>query len=282
MRFAKMHGCGNDFVVVTTDALPAGADPRALGAAICRSGTGVGADGLAIVDARAADAADFAVAFVNRSGLPAEMCGNAARCIARFAADRGIAGAAHRFATAAGIVGAEVAADAVRITLPPPGDLARDLAVEAEGAVWRLDAIEVGVPHAVLWWEGDIESAPVDRLGRALRHASAFPRGSNVSFAAPRGGLIRMRTFERGVEAETLACGTGAAAVAISASARGLAVPPVRLRTSEGGILTVGLRTVAGRVEDLTLEGPTAYVFEGELSDAWLRRALEAGGLTSG
>lgn len=270
--FAKMAGCGNDFVLVEAGDVPHGMDLSALGRAVCAQGTGLGADGLVVMQPGKADTADFSVRIINRSGLPAEMCGNAARCIARHAVSLGLAPAEHSFLTQAGIVRARVGAGGhVEIDLPDPSPLRRDVTVEAGGQAWTLDVIDVGVPHAVLWWD-DIEAAPVDTLGRSLRHAPAFPAGANINFAAWRDGRIRVRTFERGVEAETLACGTGSTASAISAQARGLTSAPVEIVTTEGGILTVSFSVDQGQTRNVMLAGPTTYVADGRLTDEWLGR----------
>ena len=265
LRFTKMAGCGNDFVILDPAAAVAQGALVDLARAVCRPGSGVGADGLVAIHAAPAGRASYAVTIVNRSGLPAEMCGNAARCIARYAAERGLAGRSHVFLTAAGEVACEVKPETVRLELPDPSPLARDVAVDGH----RLDAIDVGVPHAVLWRD-DVETAPVASLGPALRHAAAFPDGANINFVALRDGRVRMRTFERGVEAETLACGTGAVASAISAAVRGLLKPPVEVITSHGGILAVDFRLDGKQARAVSLEGPTTYVFEGVLSDEWL------------
>jgi diaminopimelate epimerase len=275
VRFHKMAGCGNDFVIVEGACLPPGVALEDLGRAVCRHGTGVGADGLVVLDRQGDGEARYRAHIINRSGAPAEMCGNAARCIARFAVDRGMAPARHVFATAAGAIAAEVEAGSVRVTLPPPTPLRRDVPVAAEGAVHVVDTIDIGVPHAVFWRE-EIETAPVATLGRAIRHAPAFPRGANVNFVAVQGGRLRMRTFERGVEAETLACGTGAAAAAISAAARGHLQPPIDIVTTEGGVLRVEFRLESDLADDPHLSGPATYVFEGDLSDEWLAANVAA------
>jgi diaminopimelate epimerase len=270
--FAKMAGCGNDFVLIEASDISSDTDLSALGRAVCTPGTGLGADGLVVLRRDRIGAADFSVRIINRSGLPAEMCGNAARCIARHAVSMGFAPAEHSFLTDAGSVSARVRDGGyVEIGLPDPSALRRDMTVEAEGQIWTLDAIDIGVPHAVLWWD-DIESAPVGTLGMSLRHAPAFPAGANINFAAWRDGRIRVRTFERGVEAETLACGTGSTASAISAQARGITSPPTEIVTTEGGILTVGFKVDNDRARHVTLSGPTTYVAEGRLADEWLSR----------
>jgi diaminopimelate epimerase len=272
LPFVKMAGCGNDFVMVAAADLPRGVPLEQLGRALCSQGTGIGADGFVVIDPAAAAGMDFGVTIINRSGLPAEMCGNAARCIARLASERGIAGPRHVFRTPAGDVAAVVGADRVTIRLPDPSPLELDQSVTIGSMTYLLDVIDVGVPHAVLWWE-DIDGAPVETLGRSLRHHAAFPQGANINFVCPRGPRLRIRTFERGVEAETLACGTGAIACAISRACRGLAVPPVEVVTTHGGILVAGFDLAETQARAVTLSGPTTRVFEGTISDEWLAAA---------
>jgi diaminopimelate epimerase len=271
IAFTKMSGCGNDFVIVDEAALPAGVRLEDLGAAICALGTGVGADGLAVIRAAGEGGASYSVDVINRSGAPAELCGNASRCVARYALDRGIAGKRHAFRTVAGLVEAEILGDRVTVGLPDPTPIVLDMPVALDGETWRVDFLELGVPHAVLWWEGDVETAPVGTLGERLRHAPEFAKGANVDFAAIQGETLRVRTFERGVEAETLACGTGSSASAIAAVRRGLLARPVRVKTSQGGLLTVDFNLSGDQASRVRLSGPADYVFEGRLHEDFLR-----------
>jgi diaminopimelate epimerase len=269
--FTKMSGCGNDFVVVDSAAVPPGVRLEDLGRAICALGTGVGADGLVVVRPESGGGTSYWVDVINRSGAPAELCGNASRCVARYAVDRGIAGTRHAFRTVAGLVEAEILGDLVTVALPDPSPIALEMPVLLDGVTWRVDFLEVGVPHAVLWWGGDVEEAPVGTLGERLRHASEFAKGTNVNFVAIRGDVLRVRTFERGVEAETLACGTGSSASAIAAVRRGLLERPVRVRTLQGGLLGVDFELAGDQARNVRLSGPADYVFEGRLHEDFLR-----------
>lgn len=271
IAFTKMSGCGNDFVVVDGAAVPAGVSLEDLGRAICAFGTGIGADGLVVIRPSIEDGASYSVDVINRSGAPAELCGNASRCIARYAVDRGMAGKRHAFRTVAGLVEAAVSGETVTVTLPDPSPIALDMPVEIGGETHRIDFVEIGVPHAVLWWTGDVETAPVGTLGQRLRHAPAFPKGANVNFVAVLGETLRVRTFERGVEAETLACGTGSSASSIAAVRRGLLLRPVQVKTTHGALLTVDFDLVGDRARRVCLSGPADYVFEGRLHDDFLR-----------
>jgi diaminopimelate epimerase len=267
--FVKMAGCGNDFVIVESADIPQGMDVRALARMACRQGTGIGADGLVVIDRAPVGDAHFSVTIVNRSGLEAEMCGNAARCIARLAVERGIAADQHVFRTVAGNIGAKVADNMISIRLTEPSALQRNIEVAIEGEAWLVDFIDTGVPHAILWCE-DAESMPVESLGRAIRHWRGFPCGANVNFVSVQCGKLRMRTFERGVEAETLACGTGAAASGISAAYRNLVRPPVSVITTEGSELTVDFDLRGDLAANVTLSGPAMHICEGAFTDEWI------------
>lgn len=269
LPFIKMAGCGNDFVIVEGKDVPTNLDIYRLASHICRAGTGIGADGLVVIDRTPVGEAHFSVRIVNRSGLEAEMCGNAARCIARLAVDRGIAGNQHVFRTLAGDVESTVGPESIGVLLPQPSPLKRDVEVPLSDSIHRIDVIDVGVPHAVLWSD-DLQSAPVEKLGRLLRHWSGFAAGANINFACMEGGRLRMRTFERGVEAETLACGTGAASCAISAACRGLAQPPIIVITSQGSELLISFELDGNIARNVTLTGPATYICEGTISDEWL------------
>lgn len=264
--FVKMAGCGNDFILVEKGHLPENPDLSSMARAICTPGTGLGADGLVVLQPGRFDGLDFSVRIINRSGLPAEMCGNAARCIARHAVTLGLAPPEHSFMTEAGQVRARVGATTVEVDLPDPNPVVLDVSVEIEGTFWKLDVVNVGVPHSVIWWD-DIDNAPVGTLGKSLRHAGMFPAGANVNFAAVQGERLRVRTFERGVEAETLACGTGSAASAIAAQSRGFLRSPIEVVTTHGSTLTISFTAENFQARDVVLAGPTAYIAEGRIFD---------------
>lgn len=269
MRFTKMEGCGNDFLIVDAADLPPQADLSTVGRRLCDRRLGVGADGLIVVRP-AEGGAHYRVEFINATGLPAEMCGNGARCVARYAADRGLAPSHHAFETVAGLIRAEVACHRVCVELTEPRDLTLDRRITLDGADLLLDTIDTGVPHAVIWTD-DVERADVERLGPRIRYHAAFaPRGTNVNFAQVLGDGLTLRTYERGVEAETLACGTGSAAAAILACRRGversgILAPPVRVRTRHGAELTIDFADHDGRIHHVRLTGPTTYICRGEI-----------------
>lgn len=273
--FWKMSGSGNDFIVIDNRA---GAiqshEVPAFARAVCRHRISVGADGVVLIDTADQPGVHFTWRYVNADGSDGEMCGNGAMCGARFAFLHGIAPASCVFQTESGLVHAQVAADPasprVRIAVDDPGPLTRDISIDADGRELRLHAIVVGVPHAVVI-VADVDAfAPGNELiplGRHVRHHPAFaPAGTNLNLIAIRDrGTLRMRTYERGVEDETLACGTGAIASAIVATASGLTAPPVDVVTSSGRILRVDFHWHDGTACEVTLDGEARVVVRGEI-----------------
>lgn len=265
-EFYKMSGSGNDFVFVDAREEPAGrlAD-RSVIAAICARGTGVGADGIVFLER--SERADFGMRYLNSDGSVAALCGNASLCAARLAVELGAVDP-HSFAfeTSDGIIAARIRHGAVEIDLQQPRDVRTDVAeIQLERGERRLGFALVGVPHAVVLCD-DVAALDVGRRGRALRHDSAFPEGANVDFLARTGAQWRYRTFERGVEGETLACGTGAVACAVLAKAWGLAGDLVHLRTSSGLLQTVQLPGEGATLHP-SLSGEARIVFQGRFAE---------------
>ena len=252
VRFVKMHGAGNDFVMIDDRDGTFPAEKETL-AAIGTRGTGIGCEGIILVQRSAT--ADFRMRFFNPDGSEAEMCGNGARCVAAFAREIGAAPSdAMRFETVAGEVCAEIVVPGlVRIGLPDPKDL-------------RADFVNSGVPHKIVPVD-DLGCVDVEGEGRSIRFSAEFaPSGTNVDFVRycpPHGAAVR--TYERGVEAETGACGTGSVAAAVVGVAQhGLAFPVV-VRTVRGFELTVGGEFDGTSFAAVTLTGPVARVFDGEI-----------------
>jgi len=242
IEFYRVSGSGNDFL-----ALPEPADepsPEAI-RAWCRRGVSVGADGLFTL--RRSGAGAVVMDYRNADGTPAGLCLNGTRCAARLAFDLGWAADRVTVETGAGALAARrLDATRVAVAAPPPTAPPEPLTLEAEGASWTAWRLTVGVPHLVLLWPDDLTSAPVAALGRALRrHPALAPAGANVNFARFTGpGLsgpdrLEIRTYERGVEAETLACGTGVLAAAAVALATGHATLPLTALTRGGFPLAV-------------------------------------------
>jgi len=270
--FVKMSGTGNDFILIDhRKPLIEPASMSAFAAAVCRRKFSVGADGLILLEN--SEQADFRWRFFNADGSVAEMCGNGARCAARFAFMQGIAPAKMRFETLAGIIEAEVSGSDVAVKMTDPTGLRLHQTVSVNNAPLALHSINTGVPHAVVFAD-NIEEADVRGLGRAIRCHEAFsPAGTNVNFVQKRGDAFKVRTYERGVEDETLACGTGAAASAIIAALLGQAASPVEIITSGGDRLLIlfalgevktgGTGTI---VYNVFLKGPARMIYAGELN----------------
>jgi diaminopimelate epimerase len=260
-----MHGGGNDFVLIDhRDRFIPEAEQSRFARRVCHRQLGVGADGLILIENSAA--ADFKWRFYNADGSEPEMCGNGGRCAARFAVLHGIAPEKLSFETLAGIIQAEVKDRRVKLTLTGVGDfnLHTSIPLEAETLVGHF--ARVGVPHVVVPVE-DLEQAPVTHWGRMIRFHSIFqPAGTNVNFIRFKGpGDLEIRTYERGVEDETLACGTGAVAAALIAALLGRASSPVTVHTRGGEALTVYFQPQGEAFSEIYLEGDAAVVYQGEL-----------------
>lgn len=274
MRITKMHGAGNDFIIINN--IEARLSPEALSALaskLCAFHTSVGADGLMAV-CPAQSGGDYAMLFFNSDGSAGEMCGNGARCIARYGHDNGLAGEVQHIETPSGLViGRRISQGEYRVRLNDASLIDIHRRVSIGGAEYDCAYVELGtpgLPHAVVELPGrDLGDLDALRpLGRALRHAGEFPRGANVTFVqrlSPR--ALRAVTFERGVEDFTLACGTGCGATVAALTLRG-ALPSGEVSIAmPGGTLSVSARIEGGLARDILLTGPAVTVFEGELID---------------
>lgn len=258
LPFWKMHGAGNDFILVDdrTGGFPV--DEPAFRAGLCDRRHGIGSDGLLLIQPSAV--ADIRMRFFNPDGSEADFCGNGARCLARLAHEIGAAPADLRIETRAGLVRAEILAPPlVRLHLPPAKDWRLGMAVEWQNRPLTLHFVNTGVPHAVAVVD-DLAAVDVPALGAFIRRHPLFaPAGTNADFIQVRGpDSLAIRTYERGVEGETLACGTGILAAALVAEKLGLVRAPVRVRAAGGDELEVGLTP-------LTLTGPAEHLFRGTL-----------------
>jgi diaminopimelate epimerase len=265
IAFTKMSGTGNDFIVVDAFHTPLDIDWSRFAARFCPRLTGVGVDGVLVLSPN--DKVDFTYRIFNADGSEAEMCGNGARCAAAFAMRHDIAGSTMSFSTLAGVVEARVNPADVSIRMTDPMDLKRDIAIDVDGKPFSVWFVNTGVPHAIVFTD-DLEGVPVDSLGRAIRHHAAFqPAGANVDFVQRvSDNAIRVRTYERGVEGETLACGTGAVASAIVSHAAGkVSGAPVEAGMP-GGNLKIGLSAAKlGEYHDVWLTGEVSFIFTGTI-----------------
>lgn len=256
--FWKMHGAGNDFILADDRALAFPAADAPFIARLCNRRRGIGSEGLLLIQPSAS--ADFRMRFFNPDGSEADMCGNGARCIAKLAHEIGAAPADMRIETAAGAVRAEILPAGVRLHLPPPKAWRMHLSIAWENREIPLHFVHAGVPHAVAV-VADLAAVDVPALGLAIRrHALFAPAGTNADFIRILGPhALAIRTYERGVEAETLACGTGIAAAALVAEKLGLVRAPVQVATAGGDTLEVS-------TSPFTLAGPAEHSFRGEVA----------------
>lgn len=272
MKFHKLNGTGNDFIII--DNMDGALDAAALAGMarkLCERHLSIGADGLMAV-ARS-DRADFKMEFFNSDGSAGEMCGNGARCICRYGYEMGLSGEVQTVETASGIVtGQRIDKRQYRIRLTDPTVVKPDYAVELDGVRYECGYVELGnpgLPHAVIPMPGLRETEPrqLFELARALRFHPAFPKGANVNFYEPVGeNHVFERTYERGVEDFTYACGTGTASVALILTLKGFSGGRGFTADMAGGRLTVDVAR-EGEAAALYLTGPTNIVAAGEILD---------------
>jgi diaminopimelate epimerase len=262
LRFTKMNGAGNDFVLLDNRANDLCLTSSQI-VRLCDRHRGVGSDGVLLLEA-AANGADFRMRYYNADGGEAEMCGNGARCFARFA-DR-VAGPLQQltFETPAGVIGARLIGEQVTLQMSQPNDLRLGLEVAVGGEKFNAGYVDSGVPHVVVP-VARIEDVDVRSLGAALRYHSMFaPRGANANFSEERGShTIAIRTYERGVEDETLACGTGVVASAILFAANANLAGPIEVLVRGGDSLQVDFVRRGDAFTNVTLSGPADFVFDG-------------------
>lgn len=264
--FWKMHGAGNDFILMdhTRSAVGPITPPQIRD--WCQPHTGIGADGLIILQPPRSPQHHFRMQFFNPDGAEASMCGNGARCVARFAYDQGIAPLIMHFETGAGHMQATIKDREVTLEMPVPTTMQLGQELLLDQQLQAFDFADTGVPHAILVCP-DVDLIDIIHMGSAIRrHPHFSPDGTNVDFVQilP-GNHLRIRTYERGVEAETLACGTGVAAAAVVTACRGLVQAPVQVQTAGGDVLTVSVETNGNAITRLQLTGPAVYVFEGSV-----------------
>lgn len=271
LSFLKLDGAGNDFVGLDWR----GREPLQpeiladLTRTLCSRHHGIGADGvLVLYDSPRPESADFSMRYVNADGSIGEMCGNGARCMAIFAYHSKAAPAEMRFHTDAGLYHAEIIEGGSRIEFPDVEALPEERTLSGPLCAGRkTDFLLVGVPHAVLFTE-DLDLMDVVQQGREIRHDPAFqPKGTNVNFAEVVGPeTINLRTYERGVEGETLACGTGSVATACCYVWREKGIGRYEITVIPTGKeeLRIAFERTETGFKDITLEGPARIVFRGE------------------
>lgn len=261
--FNKMQGSGNDFILIDNRRnILKGLNLKDLAVKVCDRHYSVGADGLIMIVP--SKKADFKWRFFNADGSEADMCGNGSRCAARFAYIKKIAKRSLAFETHAGIVQAAVKKDTVKVQITCADGLRMNIAVPLDSGMRMGHFINTGVPHLV-YLSKDLDHEDIDRVGRTTRYHGLFkPAGTNVNFIQIQGRhRLRIRTYERGVEGETLACGTGSVAAALIAGSLGAAASPVEVLTRGGERLIVSFERSGEGFDAIHLEGKAEMICEG-------------------
>jgi diaminopimelate epimerase len=264
IEFAKLSAAGNDFILIDNrKEIISSADYQNIAKKLCDRRYAVGADGLILIES--SNTVDFKMKYFNSDGSHASMCGNGGRAIARFAYQIGAAKDDMVFETDAGIVKAKIVGEnIVRLNLYAPKDLKQNIKLKIENKECVVDFINTGVPHAVLFVD-DAENTEVFKYGKIIRNLPEFaPDGTNVNFVQKtKDNTIIVRTYERGVEDETLACGTGIIASSILSVLKGLVKSPVNIIARGGDKLRVSFNNENGKIDGVVLEGPAIIAFTG-------------------
>lgn len=268
IQFTKMVGAGNDFLVVENAGTGRSLSPLAV--KMCARQNGIGADGLLLLEP--SKKADYKMRIINSDGSEAEMCGNGARCLAAYIVrHRGEKKKQFTIETLAGILLAEAKNEVARVRLSDPKDYRGKICLDVNGRRLNVSYIDSGVPHTVIFVDG-LKTIDVDSLGRTIRTHDEFkPRGANVNFVERLSqNFIELRTFERGVEAETFACGTGAVASALIGYLEANPLietkkgASMKVKTKSGEVLDVSFDLSEGKISNVWLKGSAKFIAQGE------------------
>ncbi len=269
-RFVKMAGGGNDFLVFEADGRALSDGARARLALVCRRGLSVGADGALFLSP--GEKGRIRVDYFNADGGPATFCANGTRCAARYAVRHGmVQGDTAMLETGWGTVEARVDGERVTLALPAVPAPQDPIPISGRGLPPTAIPMKVGVPHLVVFVRGDLGKFAIDRFGPPLRRHPALPEGANVNFVRAAGeNRIDVRSWERGVEGETLSCGSGVVAAAIAAARQGMAASPVTCGTKSGVDLVVEFRDEGGVIAGVRLTGDAREIYAADLlEEAW-------------
>lgn len=276
MRFWKMNGAGNDFIIINNmeEKIPGEKFPY-IAKTLCERHLSIGADGFMVVEKPSnPSAADYRMLFFNSDGSMGEMCGNGARCICRYGFENGLSGKVQRVETTAGVViGKRIDKRLYRVRLNDPCNIRLDEPVEMDGRIYSCSYIELGnpgIPHCVVPVSNlkDYPETELFELGRKLRSYEGYPKGANVNFYEIVGeNHILERTYERGVEDFTYACGTGTGSVVTVLTLQNkVSGQHVRVDMT-GGTLFIDVEREDDKIKNLYLTGPTNIVAKGEVTD---------------
>jgi diaminopimelate epimerase len=264
IKFSKLTAAGNDFILIDNrENIIAQKDCQNIAKKLCDRRYSIGGDGLILLERSFLK--DFKMKYFNSDGSCASMCGNGGRSIAKFAYDLKVADSKMAFETDAGVVNAEILQDdRVRLSLYDPKDLKRNIKIELTDKSFSADFINTGVPHTVIFVR-DINKIDVSKYGREIRYHEMFaPLGTNVNFIqVAKNNTIFVRTYERGVESETLACGTGIIACGIISMLHGFVRSPVNVIARGQDRLAVSAKIGNNKISDIVLEGPAIISFKG-------------------
>lgn len=266
IKFHKLVASGNDFLVIDNRDHTI-KNPKAFAQKVCRPHLGVGADGVLLIEP--SKKADFFMRIINSDGSEAEACGNGYRCVGLYAHQLLKFPKTMMAQTLAGLIQICVSKDTIKVKMADPSEYKKTVQIKdvgLNGSKLTAAFINTGVPHVVIFTES-LNQVNVEDLGRRIRfHKQFAPRGANVNFVEVTGkNSLNVRTYERGVEAETLACGTGTVASAIVAYLTGRVEAPVEVRTKSGEVLHVYLDAKNQKIKNVFLEGSAEFVFEGKL-----------------
>ena len=268
IKFTKAVATGNDFIIIDNRKPVLTGNPEGIAKKLCDRFYGVGADGLLLIEK--SKTADFRMRIFNSDGSEAEMCGNGSRCAALYAHVKKIVPADMKIETMAGILNANVQGQTVKVKLTDPKDIQWNLCLTIHECPYRVSIANTGVPH-VIHFVDDLDAVEVKKLGPKIRYHEEFsPHGANVNFVKitdKNKNKISVRTYERGVEDETLACGTGAVASAIISAEAEKLVSPITVETKSGEALKVYFESKEGNFKNVYLEGKAKLVYEGEIEN---------------
>jgi diaminopimelate epimerase len=261
--FSKYSGCGNDFILIDNRTGIFPLENPLLVQRLCARRTGIGADGIILLEN--STSADYRMRILNADGSEAEMCGNGIRCLARFLTELSITKTTIQFQTKGGPVKTVLSEHSVQAEMPIPTDIHWNRSLQLSGKTVIIHTLNTGVPHAVLFVD-DLPSDQWMQMAPQIRNHSDFGTGgTNVNFARVEGSKIFLRTYERGVEGETLACGTGATATALAASKLYGITSPITIIPASGDRLEIQFQESDKEFSNVIMSGPAHHIYKGTL-----------------